>query len=238
MNAIQSHAQNSFENAFQLASTRVPRLPPQCSAGEARQALAGQSYDCASHLVVCDDEERLLGLLRIEDLLCAAAESPLAELMDRQTPVVAPGVDQEVAAWRAVPSFAALSRPVASLMVTALLLSETGEGGGEIGKHLSEPREFCIGSGGEGFEQTESHHRLAGHPLRAGDIHTLRHDPSIGARPSRGTGPGVPVGSRRLGYGGAAEGPPRTAPRRRFETTGTPTVQVGRPGPGRPFTRT
>lgn len=102
MNAIQSHAQNSFENAFQLASTRVPRLPPQCSAGEARQALAGQSYDCASHLVVCDDEERLLGLLRIEDLLCAAAESPLAELMDRQTPVVAPGVDQEVAAWRAV----------------------------------------------------------------------------------------------------------------------------------------
>ncbi|WP_374288900.1 CBS domain-containing protein [Pseudomonas fluvialis] len=102
MNAIQSHAQNSFENAFQLASTRVPRLPPQCSAGEALQAMAGHSYDCASHLVVCDDEERLLGLLRIEDLLCAAAESPLAELMDRQTPVVAPGVDQEVAAWRAV----------------------------------------------------------------------------------------------------------------------------------------
>ena len=61
MNAIQSHAQNSFENAFQLASTRVPRLPPQCSAGEALQAMAGHSYDCANHLVVCDDEERLLG---------------------------------------------------------------------------------------------------------------------------------------------------------------------------------
>lgn len=102
MNASQSHAQNSFENAFRLASTRVPRMPPQRSAGEARQALAGQRYDCASHLVVCDDNERLLGLVRIEDLLGAAPQCSLAELMDRQAPVVTPGVDQEVAAWRAV----------------------------------------------------------------------------------------------------------------------------------------
>jgi len=102
MNASQSLAQPHYENALQLISTQVPRMPPQRSAGEALQALAGHSYDCASHLVVCDEAQRLLGLVRIEDLLCAPATSTLAELMDREAPVVAPGVDQEVAAWRAV----------------------------------------------------------------------------------------------------------------------------------------
>jgi magnesium transporter len=50
---------------------------------------------------VCEGE-RLVGMLRIEDLLAAADERAVAELMDREAPTVAPGVDQEVAVWRAV----------------------------------------------------------------------------------------------------------------------------------------
>ncbi|MDQ7838388.1 MAG: magnesium transporter [Thermodesulfobacteriota bacterium] len=41
-------------------------------------------------------------MVRIENLLAAAADTTLEDLMDRDAPVVAPGVDQEVAASRAV----------------------------------------------------------------------------------------------------------------------------------------
>jgi magnesium transporter len=41
-------------------------------------------------------------MLRVEDLFAAPAETCAYDLMDADAPVVAPGVDQEVAAWRAV----------------------------------------------------------------------------------------------------------------------------------------
>jgi magnesium transporter len=71
------------------------------NADEVRNALAGQRYETASHLVVCD-HQKFLGLVRIEKLLAAPANATLADLMDYEAPVVAPGVDQEVAAWHAV----------------------------------------------------------------------------------------------------------------------------------------
>jgi magnesium transporter len=40
--------------------------------------------------------------LTIEDLLAAPHDSSIGELMDCEAPFVAPGVDQEVAAWHAV----------------------------------------------------------------------------------------------------------------------------------------
>jgi magnesium transporter len=43
-----------------------------------------------------------VGIARLEDLLAAEASMPMGELMDRDAPVVAPGLDQEVAAWHAV----------------------------------------------------------------------------------------------------------------------------------------
>jgi magnesium transporter len=91
----------TFEIAAEHASTRVPMAQPASTAGQVRRSLIGQSYDCASHLVVCEGE-RFVGIVRIEDLLAAPDSAAMGELMDRNPPSVAPGVDQEVAAWQAV----------------------------------------------------------------------------------------------------------------------------------------
>lgn len=93
--------QDLLETAAQHASSRVPVVRPTDSADSARRSLVGQSYDAASHLVVLDGE-RFCGLLRLEDLLAADADTPVSLLMDPDAPVVAPGVDQEIAAWTAV----------------------------------------------------------------------------------------------------------------------------------------
>jgi magnesium transporter len=91
----------TFETAAQHASNEVPIFSLNQNADEVRNALAGQRYETASHLVVCD-HQKFLGLVRIEKLLAAPANATLADLMDYEAPVVAPGVDQEVAAWHAV----------------------------------------------------------------------------------------------------------------------------------------
>lgn len=96
---VQGHV--TFETAAQHACSQVPVFAPNRVADEVRQQLVGQAYDCASHLVICVDQ-KFLGVVRIEDLLAAPADVTLGDLMDRDAPVVAPGVDQEIAAWHAV----------------------------------------------------------------------------------------------------------------------------------------
>jgi magnesium transporter len=96
-----SDERTTFESAAQHVSTQVPVVAPTRRVGDLRLELVGRRYESASHVVVCDGET-FLGIVRIEDLLAAPAEAVLADLMDREAPVVAPGVDQEVAAWRAV----------------------------------------------------------------------------------------------------------------------------------------
>jgi magnesium transporter len=91
----------TFETAAHHAGNEVPVFTPSRRADEVRQQLVGQRYECASHVVVCD-HQTFLGVVRIEDLLAAPANRTLGDLMDRDAPVVAPGVDQEVAAWGAV----------------------------------------------------------------------------------------------------------------------------------------
>jgi magnesium transporter len=91
----------TFESAAQHASRRIPVFAPACRADEVRQQLVGQRYESASHVIVCDHQQ-FLGVVRVEDLLAAPANAALADLMDREAPVVAPGVDQEIAAWHAV----------------------------------------------------------------------------------------------------------------------------------------
>jgi len=91
----------TFETAAAHATARVPIASPAQAAGAVRQSLVGQSYDSSSHVVVCEGP-RFLGLLRIEDLLAAPEDAVIGSLMDRDAPLVGPGVDQEVAAWRAV----------------------------------------------------------------------------------------------------------------------------------------
>ncbi len=91
----------SFETAAEHACTRVPVFGPTHRAGDVRQSLVGQRYDAAGHIVVCDGVT-FRGLVRLEDVLAAPADATLGDLMDRDVPVVGPGVDQEVAAWHAV----------------------------------------------------------------------------------------------------------------------------------------
>jgi magnesium transporter len=96
-----AHGPVTFESAAQHACTNVPIADPADRAETVRRALLGRTYECASHVIV-SDANRFCGIVRIEDLLAAPADSTMAGLMDVDAPIVAPGVDQEVAAWRAV----------------------------------------------------------------------------------------------------------------------------------------
>jgi magnesium transporter len=91
----------SFETAAEHATARVPMAGRFQRVGDVRELLIGQRYESASHIVVCE-ADRFLGIVTIEELLLAHADAKVESLMDRGAPVVAPGVDQEVAAWRAV----------------------------------------------------------------------------------------------------------------------------------------
>jgi magnesium transporter len=90
----------TFESAAQHATRRVPIASPGATAGEMRAALSGAAFDSAAHVVVCEGE-RFRGIVRIEDLLAAPQDRTAEQLMDTDAPRVAPGADQEVAAWRA-----------------------------------------------------------------------------------------------------------------------------------------
>ena len=91
----------TFETAAEQATSRVPVAGPFQRVGDVREHLIGQRYESASHIVVCE-AGTFLGIVTIEELLLAPADATVESLMDRGAPVVAPGVDQEVAAWRAV----------------------------------------------------------------------------------------------------------------------------------------
>jgi magnesium transporter len=63
--------------------------------------LEGATFDSVTHIGVCDNG-KLVGVLKIEDLLSALPEAKVIDIMDEDPPMVAPGVDQEKAAWKAV----------------------------------------------------------------------------------------------------------------------------------------
>lgn len=79
----------------------VPACAPGDTAGEVRGAMTGRAYACADDVAVLSDD-RLAGLLPIERLLAASPGAVIAELMDANPPVVAPGSDQEAIAWEMV----------------------------------------------------------------------------------------------------------------------------------------
>jgi magnesium transporter len=68
---------------------------------DVRRSLEGRHYDTLAAIAVTD-RGRLLGLIRMEDLMAVPGDAPVREVMDHSPPVVGPGVDQEVAAWQAV----------------------------------------------------------------------------------------------------------------------------------------
>ena len=88
-----------FETA--LPYGRAPVAEPRATAGGVRSNLAGQRFETAAHVAVCEGG-RLVGLARIEDVLAADADVTVSELMDPDPPVITHGIDEEVAAWKAV----------------------------------------------------------------------------------------------------------------------------------------
>lgn len=95
-----NNGNNVFESALQHVTRKVPMARRQQTVAQLRAALLGGSYDCASHVVVCDGE-LFAGILRIEDLITAHDDNTVDALMDREVITVRPGVDQEKAAWHA-----------------------------------------------------------------------------------------------------------------------------------------
>lgn len=90
-----------LETAADHLSRDVPVTAPDARAGDVRTALFSRHYESATQIAVCENG-RLLGVLTIEDVLAASPEAEVRNLMDHDPPSVAPGADQEVAAWRAV----------------------------------------------------------------------------------------------------------------------------------------
>jgi magnesium transporter len=93
--------QLSLETAAEHVCRQVPITRPDALAGDVRRSLAGWQFEVATHIAVCEGE-RLAGILTIEALLRAPEGAAMRDLMDTDPPVVAPGLDQEVTAWRAV----------------------------------------------------------------------------------------------------------------------------------------
>lgn len=81
-----------------LATARVPIVDPNETAGQIRTRIVGRPFDTLADIAVVS-QGRLVGLIGIEVLLAAPQDSMAAHLMDVDPPIVAPGVDQEVAAW-------------------------------------------------------------------------------------------------------------------------------------------
>jgi magnesium transporter len=89
---------------FETARTEghVPVADPDDTVGQVRRELVGRDFESASHVVAVDRDGRLVGLARIEDVLSAESTAPLATVMDRDPPIIVSGVDEEIAAWKAV----------------------------------------------------------------------------------------------------------------------------------------
>ncbi len=89
------------ETASEHVCRSVPVTTPETRARALRESLEAVHFESATHIGVCDDH-RLVGVLRVEDLFGALPDAKVADLMDADPPFVAPGVDQEKAAWKAV----------------------------------------------------------------------------------------------------------------------------------------
>ena len=69
--------------------------------GRSGESLEAVHFESATHIGVCDDD-RLVGIPRVEDLFGVLPDAKVADLMDADPPFVAQGVDQEKAAWKVV----------------------------------------------------------------------------------------------------------------------------------------
>jgi magnesium transporter len=91
----------SYETAAEHLHTRVPVASRSSPVDEIRRSLGEKRYDSLTHIAILEGT-KLVGVLTIENLFSTPEGSVAEQVMDAQPPVVAPGTDQEVAAWRAV----------------------------------------------------------------------------------------------------------------------------------------
>jgi magnesium transporter len=89
------------ETASEHVCRLVPVAAPNTRAEDLKNSLQGVHFESATHIGVCEGG-KLVGVLRVEELFSASADAKIGEIMDDDPPVVAPGVDQEKAAWKAV----------------------------------------------------------------------------------------------------------------------------------------
>jgi magnesium transporter len=128
--------------AAEHASLAVPVAATDDRVEEVVAGLRGRRFQSAAVVAVCDDR-RLAGLVSIERLLSAPVHTRLGDVMDPRPPIVAPGTDQEYAAWRAVqhqePALAVVDsegRFLGVIRLLAILLQEHDEDVARLGGFL------------------------------------------------------------------------------------------------------
>jgi magnesium transporter len=89
-----------LHSAAAQAAKTVPIAAPDDTVDSVLNRMRGVRFDSAAVVAVCSGAQ-LVGLVTIERLLAAPGQAAVATAMDAQPPVVAPGVDQEHAAWLA-----------------------------------------------------------------------------------------------------------------------------------------
>jgi magnesium transporter len=73
---------------------RIPRATPDMSVGAVIQSLRGEQFDCADTIFVTDEDDRLEGIVRINDLL-GDGDRPIREIMEDRHDAVSVRDDQE-----------------------------------------------------------------------------------------------------------------------------------------------
>lgn len=101
MDTTRSELDERLEVAAEHATLRVPLACPLESAGDVRDALVGETYDCVGDIAVLDGPV-LVGIVPIERLLAAHADALIGDVMEHDPPVVPPDADQEHVAWSMV----------------------------------------------------------------------------------------------------------------------------------------
>ena len=89
------------KKAAEFVTTKVPRTAPTDRVSEVWARLLGVRLDSVDDLVVLEGD-RIVGMVRMEDLLAAPADTSMADIMDPDPPIVLPGTAREVAAVKAV----------------------------------------------------------------------------------------------------------------------------------------
>ena len=83
------------ETAAHYLIASVPRALPGESAGQVRQRLATQAYESIEPICLTDESGRLVGVVRIAELLAQPDERPIGEISRPRPPAVRADVDQE-----------------------------------------------------------------------------------------------------------------------------------------------